>query len=183
MFTLSWSRTPNDAKQAIVNRCKGFETKHRLQGNTKGYFSPPLVALNSVKPRECEQRWCFFIPAQAPRRKHLNTSLYTTKLSSGQVQNDQVYCKISTGTTVQHFYEPRPDLLARRVKVPSCKHFHMQFAQVLSHLYATNTRVSATLCPSHALCFKRLHGWAQLVLLWFKTCDSADSWKQTQYIE
>lgn len=136
-------------------------------------YSWPLMAWK----HESVSRDCAF-PAQAPWRKHFNTSLYVTKVSNSQVENDRVYCKISTGTMVQHFYGSRLNLLAKR-KWSSCIHantftVHAFCISVKSSLHYRYMCFSH-LCPSNTLCFNRLHKLAQLVLLWFKTGHLADS--------
>lgn len=76
MFTLSGSRATDDAKQAIVDGCKGFVKKHRVQGNTKA-FPPPTSGL--LWP-ENTRVWAeaVLLQRQAPWRKRFNTATWKT---------------------------------------------------------------------------------------------------------
>lgn len=66
MFTLSRSRVTNDAKQAIVNGCKGFEKK-----DTKGFFL--LMACYCLKLQSVSRDCAFSAEG------NIKTSLYVTK--------------------------------------------------------------------------------------------------------
>lgn len=177
MFTLSPSRVTNDAKQAIVSGCKGFEKK-----DTKGFFL--LMACYCLKTAECEQRLCFF--SAGTLKETLRPVCMWQKMYNSHVENDLVYCKssiqqaqwcnISTNQGWNCWLKRNGQVGVMQILL------HAFCISVKSSLHYRYTH-SIHMCPLNTLCFKRLHELAQLVLLWFKTGVFADSWKQTQYIE
>lgn len=82
-------------------------------GDHNGAHSWPIIP---CKQQGCEQKLCFSSEGTLKEKKN-HTSLDVTKWATVKLKMIKFILKISTGTMVQHFYEPRP-----KRKWSSCIH-------------------------------------------------------------